>query len=120
MSALPFRRTNSGIELFVRMKPGASRDMIGAVETGPDGRLYLAVWVRAVPDVGAANKALIRLLADALRVPRTSLAIIKGPTARTKTLALTGNADHLEYRLSELVAANEPPAAELPKAEPGA
>jgi uncharacterized protein YggU (UPF0235/DUF167 family) len=44
----------------------------------------LRVRVTAVPDGGAANRAVAVLLAAALRVPRSSIALVRGAAARDK------------------------------------
>jgi uncharacterized protein YggU (UPF0235/DUF167 family) len=45
----------------------------------------------AAPAVdGAANQALLRLIADELGVPRRSVRLVAGATGRTKVLAVDG------------------------------
>jgi hypothetical protein len=39
---------------------------------------------------GAANQALLRLIADLLGVPRRDVRLLSGATARTKVIALDG------------------------------
>ncbi|TIT75878.1 MAG: DUF167 domain-containing protein, partial [Mesorhizobium sp.] len=65
MSA-PFRPRDDGIDLYVRLTPKAALDRIDGVETTADGRSHLKGRVRAVPEKGAANAALERLVAKAL------------------------------------------------------
>ncbi len=48
----------------------------------------LAVRVAAPPVDGAANEALIRLLAAALDVPRSAVSIESGATARVKRVRI--------------------------------
>ena len=72
--------------LEIRLTPRAGADLVGAA--GPDGALR--VRVRAAPVDGAANEALLRLLADALDVPRTRLRIITGAQARRKLVEVEG------------------------------
>ena len=86
-----FRPTKVGIDLFVRVTPRSSRDEIGRPEAAADGRGFLAVRVRAVPDKGKANEAVERLVADWLKVPRSSVAVSAGSTQRLKTLSLAGD-----------------------------
>lgn len=62
MSA-PFRIRENGIDLFVRLTPKSSMDRLEGVETAADGRSHLKARVRAVPENGAANHALERLVA---------------------------------------------------------
>ena len=53
-----------------------------------DGVLRARVAAPAVD--GAANEALLRLLADALDVPRRDVRLVAGTTARTKVIAVDG------------------------------
>ena len=46
--------------------------------------------VTAAPEHGRANDAVLRLLADALSVPRESLTIVSGHSGRDKIVELTG------------------------------
>ncbi|PIE08423.1 MAG: hypothetical protein CSA74_02985 [Rhodobacterales bacterium] len=71
-----------GAEIPLRVTPRASRN---AVEEGPEG---LRIWVTVPPEGGKANKAVTRLLADALGVARSRLALVRGATARDKTFRL--------------------------------
>ncbi|RUW33898.1 DUF167 family protein, partial [Mesorhizobium sp. M1E.F.Ca.ET.041.01.1.1] len=84
MSA-PFRPRDDGIDLFVRLTPKAALDRIEGVETAADGRSHLKARVRAVPEDGAANAALERMMAKALRVPASAVSVVAGGTARLKT-----------------------------------
>lgn len=53
-----------------------------------DGRLL--VRLSAPPVDGAANAALVEFLAEVLGVPRRSLTIVSGATAREKRVAVAG------------------------------
>ncbi len=46
--------------------------------------------MRAVPEKGKANAALEKLLAKAVGVPRSAVAVIKGGTDRLKTVRIEG------------------------------
>ena len=85
--------------LPVRVTPRAGRDGIDGVIDGK-----LRVHVRASPVDGAANAAVERLIAGALDVPRSSVRIVRGVTARHKLLALDGlTQDELITRWPDLV-----------------
>lgn len=71
--------------LRVRLTPRSGRDEV----IGLDGDL-LRARVKAPPVEGRANEALLRLLAGALGVPRTSLRIIRGQRGRDKLVAVEG------------------------------
>lgn len=89
MSA-PFRRRNDGVDLFVRLTPKAAMNRLEGIETASDGRSHLKARVRAVPEKGAANQALERLVAKALGVPVSAVSVVAGGTARLKTLRISG------------------------------
>ncbi|RWD87666.1 DUF167 family protein [Mesorhizobium sp.] len=101
MSA-PFRPRDDGIDLFVRLTPKAALDRIEGVETAADGRSHLKARVRAVPEDGAANAALERMMAKALRVPASAVSVVAGGTARLKTLRIRGDAAELAKSVEAL------------------
>ncbi len=98
----PFRPRENGIDLFVRLTPKAALDRIEGVETTADGRSHLKARVRAVPENGAANTALERMLAKALGVPVSAVSVVAGGTARLKTLRIAGEPAALVERLQTL------------------
>ncbi|RUW72716.1 MULTISPECIES: DUF167 family protein [unclassified Mesorhizobium] len=98
----PFRSRDDGIDLFVRLTPKAALDRIEGVETTADGRSHLKARVRAVPENGAANAALVKLVAKALGVPGSSVSVVAGGTARLKTLRIVGDAAELAKRIEAL------------------
>jgi len=71
--------------LRVRLTPRAASSQID----GWDGDL-LRVRVAAPPVEGKANRALLRLLAQALDVPPSRLRLVKGQTSREKVIAVEG------------------------------
>lgn len=75
----------SSVRISVRLTPRASREAIGAVRDG-----VLQVRVTAPPVDGAANAALVRLLAKRLRVGRSAVRLVSGETARTKVVEVDG------------------------------
>jgi uncharacterized protein YggU (UPF0235/DUF167 family) len=52
----------------------------------------LAARVRAAPSEGAANAALLALLAKTLRVPKSALTLVAGESARLKRIHIRGDA----------------------------
>ncbi len=77
--------TNSGVILSIRTQPSSSKNRIIG-EYG--GRLKLAVT--AAPEKGKANKAVIELLADTLRIHASSVYIISGESSRDKKVLIEG------------------------------
>jgi uncharacterized protein len=78
--------------LSVRLTPKSLRDEICSMERLADGRTVLKVRVRAVPESGKANEALLHLLAKMLRIPASTVLLEAGASGRVKTLCLKGNA----------------------------
>lgn len=86
------------LTLEVRVRPGASRR--GIVEAGPNG---LVVALHSPPAQGRANAELIALLAKALALPRSAIAIIHGAHGRNKTLRIAGaNPASLAEKIAQL------------------
>jgi len=83
----------------IRLTPGAARDAIGGIWTDEKGQHWLCARVRAVPERGRANSALVKLLADRLDWPGGTISLESGDTSRLKRLRI-GNAAHAVDRLS--------------------
>ena len=94
-----------GLRLRVRLTPKASRDAVGRLERLADGNEVVIVHVRAVPSDGAANAALVRLLAEVAGVAKSKVALVSGQTARVKTLTIAGDGAALAERFATLAAA---------------
>lgn len=88
--------------MFLRVTPNAGRDAIDGVESRDDGTSVLRLRVSAVPDKGKANAAVIAFLAKTLSIPKSSIALVSGATARQKTLRIAPQTDALLARLAAL------------------
>ncbi len=102
--AVCYRTRADGIDIFVRLTPRAASDSIDGIAAAADGSAHLAARVRAVPEKGAANKALEALLAEALGVPRRAVSVVAGSTARLKTVRIAGDPAVLVQRIEALAA----------------
>lgn len=91
-----------GIRLHLRVTPNAGVDRIEGLETRDDGATVLRVRVKAVPDKGKANAAVIALLAKALGIPKSAITLATGDTARFKTLRIAGDPAALAAALAKL------------------
>ncbi len=98
---LPWSPRKDGLRLLVRLTPKSSRDGIEGIEHLADGRACLKVRVRAVPEAGAANAALIRLLAKSLAIPASAISLESGASGRVKILRLAGDGAALAARLTD-------------------
>lgn len=77
--------TSGGIDIHVKVVPGASRDAIA----GPMGDA-LKLRVSAPPEKGKANKAVCKLLAEALGIHVRDVEVVAGHTAPRKIVRATG------------------------------
>jgi uncharacterized protein (TIGR00251 family) len=84
-SSLDARATGSGVRFRLRVQPRASREEVGDVRDGA-----LVVRLTAPPVENAANAALVRLLARRLRVPVSSVRIVRGGKGRDKLVEIVG------------------------------
>lgn len=73
------------VRFAIRLTPRAAADRVDGVL---DGVLKVRVTAPAVE--GAANNALVRLLADVLDVPRSSVQIVAGGNSRQKLVVVDG------------------------------
>ena len=88
MHALRVERRGTVIRVGVHVQPRASRSEIVGVHGAA-----LKVRLQAPPVDGAANEALVRLLADLLEVPRRSVQVVAGATSRAKTVEIEGTTE---------------------------
>ena len=101
----PWQVAANGLALTVRLTPKGGCDAIDGVERMADGRSVLKVRVRAAPSDGAANDALVRLVAKALGVAPRQVTLAAGATARIKRLEIAGAGPALAAALAGLVEA---------------
>ncbi len=73
------------VRFAVRLTPRAAVDQIDGVVAG-----VLRARVGAPAVEGAANNALMRLIADELGVPRRDVRIVAGATSRQKLIVVDG------------------------------
>jgi hypothetical protein len=101
---LPIRAEADGVRLRVRLTPRGGRDAIEGIARLSDGSAVLLARVRAVPEAGAANAALIRLVADMLDVRASAVEIEAGATGRIKILRIRGEEEAILTRFGAIVA----------------
>lgn len=87
-------------QLSIRVTPRSARPGIGDWKLDPGDRPYLEVRVSAAPADGAANEAVVKLLAKALDVPRGSILILSGETSRLKRIDIPLDEAEIRARLS--------------------
>lgn len=94
------RRGPSGVTVDLRVQPRARRVALEAA----DGALK--AQVTAPPEDGKANAAVIALLAEEWRLPKSSFDVIKGQTARAKTVRVSGEPAVIVERVTEWLQRN--------------
>jgi len=94
------RRGASGVTVDLRVQPRARRTALESVQ----GTLKAAVT--APPEDGKANDAVIALLAETWRLPKSSFDIVKGGSARTKTVSVAGEPAALAERIARWMQAH--------------
>jgi uncharacterized protein len=85
--------------LAIRVSPRSAKPGIGGWRVGADGREELEVRVAAAPADGAANEAVVKLLATGLGVSRSQVTIISGHTSRHKRVAVPFDVSEIRARL---------------------
>jgi uncharacterized protein len=81
----PSRNEAAPVTFSIRVQPRASKNEIVAMENGG-----LKIRLTAPPIDGAANEALVRVLAERLSVPKSQIEIIAGHTGRQKLIRIKG------------------------------
>jgi uncharacterized protein (TIGR00251 family) len=97
VTALRIQEADGAITFDVQVVPRASRDRLGPVHGE-----RLKVQLTAPPVDGAANDALVALIARALGRPRKDVCIVRGQAARKKTVRVAGTTrDALLQRIED-------------------
>ena len=94
MGGLRVSATGTGVRLSIRVQPRASDSRIAGVHGDS-----LKVRLTAPPVDGAANAALVELLADTFGIAERSITIVAGASARTKIVELAGVTEEHVRRL---------------------
>ncbi|WP_336294524.1 DUF167 domain-containing protein [Bartonella sp. CB169] len=97
-----FHQVDNGVVLFVYLIPKVSADRIMGVEYRNDGKKYLIIRLRTVPENGKANKALIKFLAKQWKIPFSCISLKSGATSRYKQLYFSGHLEKLRKILQAL------------------
>jgi uncharacterized protein (TIGR00251 family) len=92
------RAVMNGLHLAVRVTPRAGRDVVCGLDRREGAAPALKVRVAAAPSDGAANDAVVRLVADWFDVPQSRVSIIGGETGRQKLLLVEGDGAALAAR----------------------
>lgn len=78
------------LRLAIRVTPRGGRDAVDGWTTDAEGRPLLKIRVRAPPADGAANAAVLAVIARALGLPKSALSLAAGASARVKQVEVRG------------------------------
>lgn len=73
------------MKVTVRVIPRSGRQQVVVIAPGE-----LKCHLQSPPEDGKANKELIELLAEKLKIPKRSVAVVSGFTSRTKIVEIVG------------------------------
>lgn len=102
---MPWRIEKDHVVISIRLTPKGGGDRIEGISQLSDGGQVLTARVSAAPDRGAANRALMLLLAEFFNVPKSAVSFTTGETARLKKLRVDGDPRELVARLRSLAGA---------------
>lgn len=86
---IPYKKTKNGITIEVKVEPRSSQKGIACVMDNH----VLKVKLTSPPVEGAANEQLIEIIADALKVRRSNVRIIRGQSSKRKVVEISGIED---------------------------
>lgn len=86
----------------MRLTPKGGRDGLDGIGEGPEGAV-LKARVRATPRDGQANRALVKLIAKSLGVPKSAVQLTAGQKSRIKSFRIDGDPAALSAQMRALV-----------------
>ena len=87
---LPIKIENNRVILYVKVTPKASKSRIGQIFNN-----NLKIYVIKAAEAGQANKAVIELLSDSLKINKSNILIVQGLTSSTKTISISGDIEQI-------------------------
>jgi uncharacterized protein (TIGR00251 family) len=105
---VPVRVRADGVEVFLRVQPGARREELKGVVTSTDNRARLQLALTVAPEGGKANQRLLAMLAKHWKLPRSAMEIITGTTSRLKTLLINGDSATILARIKADISPHSP------------
>ena len=92
-----FKIKDDGVWMKLRVSPNSSKNQIV-----PEGEI-IKLKITAQPIEGKANKAVIEYLSKLLKVPKTSIEIIKGETSKDKTIFIKTPDEEKKLEIKEKI-----------------
>lgn len=90
------KETSEGILVQLKISPNSSKNAIVKDDNG------IKIKLTAQPIEGKANKALIEFLSKQIKVPKTSINILKGETSKDKTILIKVNDNDKIQNIKEM------------------
>jgi len=103
----PYSLVDEGVRLHVLATPKSKIDEMGTVKVicveGAPNKVFIRAKVRALPDKGLANKALIKLVAKWVGVGKSHVSLVSGARSRQKTVLIAGHSVALGEIIDDLI-----------------
>ena len=99
----PVTPVADGVRLRLRVQPRARRNRVDGLAADAGGGSVLRIAVTAAPESGAANDAVIALLAKELHLAKSALALVAGASDRRKIIRLAGDPQQLARDVGEWI-----------------
>jgi uncharacterized protein YggU (UPF0235/DUF167 family) len=100
--ARPWRLDGDALILSIRLTPRSSTAQLGGIWQDGQGAEWLCASVRAVPEKGRANAALVTLLAKTFGVPSGAISLEAGDTSRLKRVRIARHGVRVAGKLESL------------------
>ena len=81
------------MRVVVHLKPGSSLNKVEGWGEDSNKDKILRVKVTAIPESGKANEALMKLLSEFFKVPKSKITLIRGTRSRVKHLEILKNSE---------------------------
>ena len=96
----PWYQHGHSLILAVKLTPKSHQEKLGPVIADSAGEVWLSAKVRAVPEGGKANQALISLVSKSLGVARRDIVLEAGKQSHHKRLRVSGIGDGVLDKLT--------------------
>lgn len=88
---------DDGVLLKIRISPNASKNQI--IQDGD----IIKLKVTAQPIENKANKAVVEYLSKLIKIPKTSITIVKGDTSKDKTLFINTSDNEKQKSIKDVI-----------------
>ncbi len=96
-NSINFVEKDGRIIFNIKAVPGSSKTVVAGLYNG-----MLKVRLAAAPEKGKANQALVELLAEKFNIPKNSITIVSGQTAKVKKIMVIASPGIVESLKSNI------------------